>query len=99
MIINTKKTKCMIFDKTGRLMIRPFYLNGVKLEMVRTYKYVGFVLTPSGEIHTGLKDLWDRALKCFMKMKNDLGFSFNRDILSTLTLIDTLIKPILPVCQ
>ena len=80
-------------------MIRPFYLNGVKLEMVRTYKYVGFVLTPSGEIHTGLKDLWDRALKCFMKMKNDLGFSFNRDISSTLTLIDTLIKPILPVCQ
>ena len=34
--INTKKTKCMIFNKTGRLMRRPFFLDGVKLEMVRS---------------------------------------------------------------
>ena len=76
-------------------MRRPFYLNGVKLEIVHSYKYLGFVITPSGEIHTGLKDLRDRALKGFMKMKNDLGPSFNQDILSTLSLIDALIKPIL----
>ena len=29
LMINTKKTKCMIFEKTGRLMRRPFFLNGV----------------------------------------------------------------------
>ena len=95
LIINTKKTKCMIFNKTGRLMSRPFYLNGVKLDMVCAYKYLGFVVTPSGEIHSGLKDLRDRALKGFMKMKNNLGPSFNQDILSSLSLIDSLIKPIL----
>ena len=93
--INTKKTKCMIFNKTGRLMRSPFYLNGVKLEMVRSYKYLGFVITPSGEINTGLKDLRDRALKGFMKMKNDMGPSFNQDISVTLSLVDSLIKPIL----
>ena len=38
--VNTKKTKCMIFNKTGRLLLRPFYLNGVQLEMVRSYKYL-----------------------------------------------------------
>ena len=27
LLINTKKTKCMIFNKTGRLMRRPFYLS------------------------------------------------------------------------
>ena len=95
LMINTKKTKCMIFNKTGRLMRRPFFLDGVKLEMVRAYKYLGFVITPSGEINTGLKDLRDRALKGFMKLKNDLGPSFNQDILVTLSLIDSLIKPIL----
>ena len=42
-------------------MRSPFYLNGVKLEMIRQYKYLGFVLTPSGEISTGLHDLRDRA--------------------------------------
>ena len=99
LMINTKKTKCMIFNKTGRLMSRPFFLNGVKLEMVRSYKYLGFVITPSGEITTGLRDLRDRALKGFMKMKNDLGISFNQDIYTTLSLIDFLIKPILLYCS
>ena len=95
LMINTKKTKCMVFNKTGRLISRPFYLNGVKLEMVRSYKYLGFVLTPSGEICSGLKDLRDRALKGFMKMRNDMGPSFNSDILVTLSLVDSLIRPIL----
>ena len=95
LLINTKKTKCMIFNKTGRLMRRPFYLNGIKLEMVREYKYLGFVITPSGEISTGLNDLRDRAYKAFMKVKNDLGLSFNQDIPIILHLIDSLVKPIL----
>ena len=85
----------MVFNKSGRLISRPFYLDGTKLEMVRSYKYLGFVLTPSGEITTGLKDLRDRALKGFMKMRNDMGPSFNEDILGTLLLIESLIKPIL----
>ena len=76
-------------------MRRPFYLDGVKLEMVRRYKYLGFVITPSGEICTGLKDLRDRALKAFMKIKNDLGPSFNQDIPIILKLLDSLVKPII----
>ena len=40
----------MIFNKTGKIMRRNFYINGVKLENVRLYKYLGFLLTPSGEI-------------------------------------------------
>ena len=76
-------------------MRSPFYLNGVKLEMVRQYKYLGFVLTPSGEIGTGLHDLRDRAFKAFMKVKNDLGLCFNQDIPIILHLIDSLVKPIL----
>ena len=95
LLINTKKTKCMIFNKTGRLMRRPFYLNDVKLEMVRSYKYLGFLITPSGEITSGLKDLRDRAFKAYMKIKNDLGPSFNQNIPILLNLIDSLVKPIL----
>ena len=94
-IVNTKKTKCMIFNKTGRLLLRPFYLNGVQLEMVRSYKYLGLLLTPSGELNTGLKDLRDRAFRAFMKVKNDMGSSFNQDISLVLSLVDALIKPIL----
>ena len=93
--VNTKKTKCMVFNKSGRLLLRNFHLNNVQLECVRAYKYLGFVLTPSGECATGLKDLRDRAFKAFMKIKYDLGPSFNEDIPLILSLIQSLVKPIL----
>ena len=57
-------------------------------------KYLGFLLTPSGEINSGLHDLRDRALKA-MKLRNNLGTSFNQDVMTTLTLVDAMIKPIL----
>ena len=93
--INTAKTKCMTFNKSGRLIRRNFHVNGVILENVRSYKYLGFLLTPSGEIRTGLKDLRDRALKAFMKLRNTLGTAFNKNVLTTISLIQALINPIL----
>ena len=63
--LNTDKTKCLIFNKTGRLLRHPFYYNNVKLENVNKFKYLGFMITPSGEIKSGLNDLRDRALKGF----------------------------------
>ena len=38
-----------------------------------------FVFTPSDEINTGLKDLRDRGFKAFMKIKNDMGPTFDYD--------------------
>ena len=60
--INCKKTKCMIFNKTGHFFRQKFYVSGTELENVREYKYLGFKFTPSGEIGSGLKDLHDRGL-------------------------------------
>ena len=71
--LNTDKTKIMIFNKTGRLMRTPFHYNGEKLENVNKFKYLGFLLTPSGEIKTGLHDLRDRALKAYYKLKDAMG--------------------------
>ena len=85
----------MIFNKSGRLMRRNFHINGTHLENVRSYKYLGFLITPSGEVKSGLQDLRDRALKAFMKLKTIMGNTFRQDIITTLELIDSLIKPIL----
>ena len=93
--INCKKTKCMIFNKTGRHFRQKFFLNGTELENVREYKYLGFIVTPSGEIRSGLKDLRDRGLKAFYSLKNKMGESFKRNVLISLNLFDSLIKPIL----
>ena len=93
--INCKKTKCLIFNKTGRLLREKFLLDGVQLENVREYKYLGFLFTPSGEIRTGLQDLRDRAFKSYQALKNKMGEAFNRDVLTALNLYDSMIKPIL----
>ena len=93
--INTDKTKCMIFNKTGRLIHKRFFYKDIELETVRSYKYLGFLLTPSGEISSGLNDLRDRALKAFMKLKNTMGALFFKNVQITLYLYDSLIKPII----
>lgn len=57
--------------------------------------YLGFLLTPSAEIHSGLKDLRDRGLKASMKLKHSIRNTFKLEIEVTLFLFDTLVEPIL----
>ena len=97
--INMDKTKVMIFNKTGRHMRRNFFLGAQKVETTRDYKYLGFKITPSGEITTGLKDLKDRATKAFFKLKIKMASLFRRHIPITIKLFETLIKPILLYCS
>ena len=68
--INSDKTKCMIFNRSGRLMRRNIHINGTHFKNVRAYKYLGFLITPSSEVKSGLHDLRDRALKAVVKFKN-----------------------------
>ena len=97
--VNMDKTKVMIFNKTGRHMRRNFYIGNQKVETTREYKYLGFKITPSGEINSGLRDLKDRALKAFFQLKNKMGPLFQRCPPITIKLFETLIKPILLYCS
>ena len=54
-----------------------------------------FLVTPSGEIHSGLKDLKDRALRAFIKIKKKMGLLFQKFPLVSIKLFETLVKPIL----
>ena len=95
LLINLEKTKCMIFNKTGKLLRNSFHIGTKKLENVRSYKYLGLVFTPSGEIKSALDDLKSRALKAYMSLKNKLGICFTNYPEDTIKLFDTIIKPIL----
>ena len=72
MEINSKKTKCMIFDKTGRFFRRSFKVGKEVIYTTNAYRYLGFVLTPSGEINTGHQDLMDRAIRAYYTLKNKM---------------------------
>ena len=89
----------MIFNKTGRLLKNyKFYYNNTTLECVREYKYLGFLVTPSGEITSGLKDLRNRATKALAKMRTTLGAFFRHNVSNTIHLYTYVIRPILLYC-
>ena len=45
--VNIEKTKCMIFNKTGRHVRKLFMFGKSKIETIREYKYLGLLITPS----------------------------------------------------
>ena len=93
------KTKTIIFAKSGRLLKNKFFFNNIELENVRSYKYLGFIVTPSGEIRSGLEDLRVRALRAIAKIRKSLGPLFRLNISNTLHLYNYMVKPILLYCS
>ena len=68
MSVNIDKTKAMIFNKTGKFMKRNFIYKNSKIETVREYKYLGFLLVPFGSITPGLHDLKSRSNRALFKI-------------------------------
>ena len=97
--INSDKTKCMIFNKTGRFVRCSIKCDDMTINSVREYKYLGFLVTPSGEVTTGIQDLRSRALFAFTQLRKKLGDNFRSDVNITIYLFDTLVKPILLYCS
>ena len=69
------------------------------IETVREYKYLGFLVTPSGEVTSGILDLKSRALYAFTQMKKKLGDNFRNNVNTAIYLFDALVKPILLYCS
>ena len=95
MTINTDKTKAMIFNKTGKLLRRNFKYKNTNIETVREYKYLGFILVPSGSIVTGINDLKARGNRAIAQIRCTMGEYFRIKPLVSIKLFNTLVKPIL----
>ena len=93
--INIDKTKCIVFNKTGKYIRRNFKFDNENIKTVREYKYLGFLITPSGEVMTGLKDLKSRTMFAITQLRSKMGEYFNRYPDTTMLLFDALIKPII----
>ena len=93
--INVDKTKCMIFNKTSRHLRKTFLLGNNKIDATKENKYLGFLITPSFNLSKALGNLKDRASRALALIKTRLGEHFRKDIVTTLYLSDSLVKPIL----
>ena len=77
MTINIKnKTQTIIFNKSGHHIRYHFNVSEDRLDSNTEYEYLGFMVSPSEEIGTGLKDLRNRELRGLSKLKKKMGVSF-----------------------
>ena len=96
MKVNVAKTKCMIFNKGGRILdTNKFYYHNEELEVVKCFNYLGFELTSSFSVENLIDDLYRRGLKAYFKLRNCLGINFRNHVRLSLDLFDALAKPIL----
>ena len=63
--VNLKKTKILIFNKSGRTMApkRNIILNGTPIEITNSYCYLGIVFVPSGKFKVAVNELKKKALR------------------------------------
>ena len=94
--INISKTKVMIFRKGGTLSRNMvFYYNGVALDIVKDFKYLGIVFTSGGSFSEAQNTLAGQAQKAIFKLNKYLYKFTYISPKHKLDLFDKLITPIL----
>lgn len=96
MKVNVSKTKVLVFRKAGMLPRNlAFYYDGVPLEIVKQFKYLGLVFTGGGSFAEAQRTLAGQAQKAVFKLNKYLHkFTFVSPR-HKLELFDKLITPIL----
>ena len=85
----------MIFNKKGNFIRTVYKLEDKLIHTTNSYKYLGFLMTPSSVVCHGLVDLKNRDMRAYYKLKQKLGYFFRRNIGITLKLYNALVRPVL----
>ena len=92
--INTKKSKTMIFNTTGKYIKDTFNINNRKLEPVNSFCYLGFELKPSGTVKYAMNTLHDKAKKALRPLLCAIA-RFNIPVKTSIRLFHAYISPII----
>ena len=92
--ISIKKSKCMVFNQTGRLEKRIFTVNGSTLETVNSFCYLGFDVKCSGTVNHAMNVLNGKAKKALRPLMNAI-VRFKIPVKTSIRLFHTYIEPIL----
>ena len=92
--INSKKSKIMIFNKSGRKSKEQLYMEGNELENVQTFTYLGIDISASGSFTHAIKELSSKAKKAMIPLYKTV-IQFQMPFNKSLRLFQTFIEPIL----
>ena len=91
--INPKKSKVIIFNKSGKLLKYNFHIGTNTIDCTKNYKYLGITMENSGNFTEARKQLFQTAIKASFKLCRDMK-SATPSIKTFLHLFDHCIKPI-----
>ena len=92
--VDLKKTKVLIFNKSGRHIKEPFYFNNELIESVNKYTYLGVIFQSSGLFNYAKEELYNKSLKASYKLSRCLSGSA-ASIKANLHLFDHTLNPII----
>ena len=94
--VNLDKTKIMIFNYCGKSLNNYLFRYGAdELETVKSYKYLGLIMSAFGDFNLARQELKKVVLKPLYKLRKEMGNHFRENIKLTMKLFDALISPIL----
>ena len=93
--VNIDKTKWIHFNKKGLFCNQSILYKNECLEQVNNFFYLGFLANSKGSVRNGIKNLQERAMKAYFKMKNAMYESIFRTPRVAFRLFDAILKPIL----
>jgi hypothetical protein len=94
--INIKKTKIIIFNKSGRTLKNKFNftLNGQNLEITDQYQYLGIKLRPSGGLNFAVQELHDKASRAWFGISNIIYKNKRMETDKVFGIFDSLVTPV-----
>ena len=92
--ISISKSKCMVFNKTGRLEKHTFTINKEPIYMVNSFCYLGFDVKSSGTVKHAMNILHDKAKKALRPLISAIA-RFRIPVETSIRLFHTFISPIL----
>ena len=93
MTVNTKKTKVLVFNKSGRLKNIKISLDNQYLDCVQHYTYLGVNFSASGSFLSAKKELYNKGFKALFKLRK----TFSSDAPKPKTLLHIFNHTIRPI--
>ena len=94
MTINASKTKFMICSRGKTRKTPTFVVNGIEIERVDTFCYLGIIFKYNNTFQSSIKNNVDKAKKALFKLEV-ISSKIDFELETKLNLFDTLIQPIL----
>ena len=94
MTINASKTKFMICSRGKTRKTPTFVVNGIEIERVDTFCYLGIIFKYNNTFQSSIKNNVDKAKKALFKLEV-ISSKIDFELETKLNLSDTLIQPIL----